>query len=104
MDDESLSGDAEIGLYAGITFEFGCTKSNWCVQITPLISAGISQISISDDDDTENRSAATIACGLLITNWADLNIGLIYGQDRIGDSDWEHEGEGWLSFMIGWQL
>ena len=104
LNDKSLSGDAEVGVYAGVTFEPGCTKSNWCFRITPLVSAGISQVSVMDGTGVKNRSAATIAAGFLITNWANLNIGLIYGQDRIGDSDWEHEGKGWLSFMIGWQL
>jgi hypothetical protein len=104
LDDESLTGDAELGVYAGITFEPGCTKSNWCFRVTPLISAGLSQVSVADENDTENKTAVTIAVGFLITNWADLNIGLIYGQDRIGDSSWEHEGDGWISFMVGWQL
>lgn len=104
LDDESLAGDAELGVYAGITFEPGCTKSNWCFRVTPLISAGLSQVSVADENDTENKTAMTIAVGFLITNWADLNIGLIYGQDRIGDSSWEHEGDGWISFMVGWQL
>jgi hypothetical protein len=104
LNDESLAGDAEIGVYAGITFEPGCTKSNWCFRITPLISAGLSQVAVADEDESENKTAATISVGFLITNWADLNIGFIYGQDRIGDSSWEHEGDGWISFMVGWQL
>ena len=32
------------------------------------------------------------------------NIGLVYGQDRTGDKTWLHEGEDWLSFMIGWDI
>ncbi len=105
MDDDSVSGDATVGMYAGMTFEPGCTKSNWCFRITPLISAGISQVSVlNSDNEQESKSSATWAAGFLITNWADMNIGLIYGQDRIGDKDWEHEGEGWVSVMIGWDI
>ncbi len=102
--DKSISGDATIGMYAGITFEPGCTKSNWCFRITPLISAGISQVSVSDGANTENKTSATWAAGFLISNWSDLNIGIVYGEDRVGDSSWQHEGDGWVSIMIGWQL
>ncbi len=104
LDDKTITGDATIGLYAGITYEPFCAKTGWCFRITPLISAGLSQISVSNGTQTQSKSGLTIAAGFLITNWANLNIGLVYGQDRIGDSTWEHEGKGWLSFMIGWQL
>ncbi|PKM23069.1 MAG: hypothetical protein CVV10_01140 [Gammaproteobacteria bacterium HGW-Gammaproteobacteria-14] len=101
---DSLAGDATIGMYAGLTFEPGCTKSNWCFRFTPLVSAGISQVSVASGEGTESKTSATWAAGFLITNWADLNIGVVYGQDRIGDKEWEHEGEGWWSVMIGWEL
>lgn len=106
LNTDSLSGDATIGLYAGITFEPGCLTESWCFRITPLLSAGLSQVSVAVASGTgaENKTSATWATGFLITDWSNMNIGLIYGQDRIGDKTWEHEGEGWLSFMIGWQL
>lgn len=104
LDDKSLTGDAKVGLYAGITFEPGCTRSNWCFRFTPLLSAGLSQVSVTDGTSEENQTAVTVAAGFLITNWSSLNIGFVYGQDRIGDSNWDHEGEGWMSFMVGWQL
>lgn len=106
LDDKSISGDATVGFYAGVTFEPNCVFDNWCFRITPLISAGISQVSVAEvgGSDTENKTSATWATGLLITDWSNMNIGLIYGQDRIGDKSWKHEGEGWFSFMIGWQL
>ena len=106
LDNDSLSGDATIGFYAGITFEPGCLTESWCFRITPLLSAGLSQVSVveANGTGTENKTSATWATGFLITDWSNMNIGLIYGQDRIGDKTWEHEGEGWLSFMIGWQL
>lgn len=107
LDDKSLTGDAEVGVYAGVTFEPGCTKfaGGWCFRITPLLSAGLSQVSVSDGKGAEeNKTAVTISAGFLVTGWADLNIGFVYGQDRTGDTAWEHEGEGWLSFMVGWQL
>lgn len=106
LNDDSLSGDAAVGFYAGMTFEPGCLTENWCFRITPLLSAGISQVSVAETDGsgTENKTSVTWAAGFLITDWSDMNIGLICGQDRIGDKTWEHEGKGWLSFMIGWQL
>jgi hypothetical protein len=104
VNDKSITGDATVGMYAGITFEPGCTKSNWCFRITPIISAGISQVSVSDGENSTSKTSATWAAGFLISNWSDLNIGVVYGQDRIGDSSWEHEGKGWVSIMVGWQL
>jgi len=104
LDDDSLTGDADVGFYAGITIEPFTKSKNWSFRITPLISAGISQVSVNNENKTDNKTAVTIAAGFLITNWANLNIGLIYGQDRIGDKSWEHEGKGWISFMVGWQL
>ncbi|MBT6551773.1 MAG: hypothetical protein HOM14_10500 [Gammaproteobacteria bacterium] len=104
INDNSISGDATIGFYAGTTFEPGCSKSNWCFRITPLISAGISQVTVINNGESENKTSATWAAGFLITDWSDMNIGLIFGQDRVGDKSWTHEGETWFSFMIGWQL
>ncbi len=106
LNDKSLTGDATVGFYAGITAEPFCRKSGqYCFRLTPLISAGISQVSVSNSTETaENKSAVTVAAGFLITGWSDLNIGFIYGQDRIGDQSWEHEGKGWVSFMVGWKL
>lgn len=101
---DSLSGEATIGMYAGMTFEPGCTKSNWCFRITPLLSAGFSQATDTEEEELSQKTSVTWAAGFLITDWDDINIGLLYGEDRTGDEDWEHEGEGWISFMIGWEL
>lgn len=112
LDDKSLTGEATLGFYAGITFDapwvckgngrFGAGR--FCFQITPLVAAGLSQVSVSDGTDTEGKTGFTWASGFLLQNWADLNIGILYGQDRIGDESWEHEGDGWFSFMIGWNF
>ena len=104
LNNKSITGDATLGAYAGITFEPGCTKSNWCFKFTPLISAGLSQITVDNNGTQEQKTGATLAIGFLITNWSNINIGLLYGQDRIGDATWVHEGETWVSFMIGWEL
>ena len=76
------------------------------VGITPMLSAGLTQVSVVDDegDDTENKSGFTWAVGLLMQNWDGMNIGIVYGEDRIGDSDWEHEGDGWWSISVGWEI
>lgn len=104
LNDDSFTGDAAIGLYAGITFEPGCTRANWCFRITPLVSAGISQVSVASGTETESKTAVTWAAGFLITDWADINIGVIYGEDRIGEKSWQYEGEGWVSIMVGWKI
>lgn len=104
-DDDSITGDATLGYYAGISFEPRLIfTEDYKVPITPFISGGLSQISVADDDETDVQTGITIAVGILIQNWDGINLGLVYGEDRVGDSDWEHEGEGWVSFMIGWEL
>lgn len=103
-DDDSLSGEAAIGFYAGYRTEFRIPGTNARLPMSPFIAGGLSQINVSTDGDTDNKTGVTLAVGILIQNWADVNIGLVYGQDRIGDNSWEHEGENWISFMVGWDL
>ncbi|MDO6693841.1 hypothetical protein Q4574_11125 [Aliiglaciecola sp. 3_MG-2023] len=110
LSDKSISGDATVGYYAG----WGWDTSFWgyserYVTFTPFLSAGLTQVSVSSVDDEgnvtdENKSGFTWATGVLINNWDSVNIGIVYGQDRIGDQNWEHEGEGWLSISVGWEL
>jgi hypothetical protein len=107
LDDKSISGEAMIGYYAGISFDMG--ESEYNVGITPFLSAGLSQISVNSvtDDglvDADSKTGFTWSAGLLIRNWDAVNIGLVYGRDRIGDSTWEHEGEGWFSISVGWKI
>lgn len=106
--DNSISGEATVGAYAGISFESPTCNGTgaFCFQITPILSAGLSQISIYDtsSNESETRSGITMAAGLLLQNWGGTNIGILYGKDRIGDTSWEYEGDGWWSFSIAWQL
>jgi hypothetical protein len=105
LDDKSLDGDAEIGYYAGAKFEPFCSRGvNWCFRLVPMISAGISQVGVESETDTKSKSAFTISAGFLIDGWDGMNIGLVWGQDRVGDKTWQHEGKSWISFMIGWNL
>jgi len=104
LDDKSLAGDSTIGMYAGVTYDLFCDSSAYCFQFTPIVSAGVSQVSVLDGTDVDEKTGATLAVGFLVQNWKDVNIGLVYGQDRVGDSGWVHEGKGWVSFMIGWKL
>ena len=103
-DDHSLSGEATIGYYAGYRTEIKMPWANARIPISPFIAGGLSQINVSTNGDTDNKSGVTIAAGILIQNWADVNVGFVFGQDRIGDSSWEHEGDDWVSFMIGWNI
>lgn len=104
LDDDSLTGDAAIGFYAGYSFEPRIIFTDTRVPVTPFIAGGLSQVSVTEDEDTTNQTGVTLAIGILIQNWDGVNIGFVYGQDRIGNKDWEHEGEDWLSFMVGWEL
>lgn len=105
LDDKSLSGEATLGYYVGfdVSSEIG---EYWC---TPLISAGLTQISVSSSDGQggvvdDTKTGVTIALGLLLKNWDGMNVGFVVGQDRIGDQSWAHEGETWISFSVGWQI
>jgi len=102
--DKILSGDATIGYYAGYSIEPKIPFTETRVPISPFIAGGLSQVSVAENEDIINQTGITLAVGVLIQNWAGINIGLVYGQDRIGDKNWEYEGKGWISFMVGWEL
>lgn len=104
LDDDSITGEAVLGYYAGYKFEPRIPFSDVTIPISPFIAGGISQVSVTKNGVSDNKSGFTWATGILIHNWANVNIGIVYGQDRTGDKDWEHEAEGWFSFMIGWEL
>lgn len=104
LDDDSITGEAVLGYYAGYRLEPKIPFTHFIVPISPFIAGGISQVSVLENGESDNKSGFTWAAGILVQNWANVNIGIVYGEDRTGDKDWEHEGEGWFSFMIGWQL
>jgi hypothetical protein len=110
LNDKSLAGDATVGYYAGWGVEsnfFGLSETH--VTFTPFISAGLAQVSVlSEAEDgtttTNSKSGFSWATGLLIKNWDSVNIGIVYGQDRVGDTNWKHEGKGWFSISVGWEI
>lgn len=110
LDDKSIGGDATVGYYAGWGWDtnfFGASEKY--VTFTPFLSAGLTQVSVSELDGggnatEESKSGISWAAGLLINNWDSINIGVVYGQDRIGSQDWAHEGEGWFSLSVGWEI
>jgi hypothetical protein len=107
LDDKSIGGDATVGYYAG--YGFDVPISDQYITVTPFLSAGLTQVSVlSEADDgtttTDSKSGFSWATGFLISNWDSVNIGIVYGQDRIGDENWTHEGEGWVSISVGWEL
>lgn len=107
LDDKSIGGDATVGYYAGYGFDFGINDQY--ITVTPFLSAGLTQVSVLKEVEdgttsTDNKSGFSWATGFLIQNWDSVNIGIVYGQDRIGDQSWEHEGEGWVSISVGWEL
>lgn len=103
FDDKSITGDATIGYYAGYGWDV------LTLNLVPFLSGGISQVSVSTTAEdgsvqSDNKTGFTVATGFLIKNWDKVNIGLVFGQDRIGNKNWEHEGEWWFSFSVGWEL
>ncbi|MEM6484675.1 MAG: hypothetical protein AAF662_06800 [Pseudomonadota bacterium] len=104
LDDDSLSGEATIGYYAGWAHEF----MNGGLTVTPFISAGLTQVSVATVGENgeiseDNKSGVTIAVGFL-KSWDNLNVGFVAGQDRIGDKEWQYEGDTWISLSVGWDL
>lgn len=78
------------------------------VGITPLLAGCISQINKSEIRNGEvvedNDMSISFAAGFIMKSWANTNIGFIVGIDHTGDDDWEHEGDVWISFSVGWKM
>jgi len=108
LNDKSTSGEATLGYYAGYCFDIPLGWTDEYVCLSPFVAAGITQVSVSSMENGElksdSKSGISWATGFLIQNWDSVNIGVVYGQDRIGDSTWQHEGEGWISISIGWEI
>ncbi len=104
LGDESITGEAALGFYAGYNVEPSLPFTDIRIPVTPFVAGGISQVAVDSSGETEHETAFTWAIGVLVKNWHHVNVGLVYGEDYTGDKDWKHEGDGWFSFMIGWQL
>ena len=104
QDDDTLDSELTVGYYAGYSVEPKFPLTETRIPMTPFFAGGVSPVSVTEGEESTNQTGVTIAVGILIHNWDGINIGLVYGEDRIGNNDWEHEGEGWLSFMVGWEL
>jgi hypothetical protein len=102
LNNRTLTGDATVGYYAGYSWSWSPYEQS--ISFSPVISAGLSQVAVANGTQTTNKSGFTWAAGFLIQNWANVNIGIVYGQDRIGDQTWESEGRGWVSVMVGWKM
>ena len=99
--DGSLTGDATIGMYAGIR------KDLFSIFDTIfLASFGLSNITVSaGENDNETRLGVTVALGFIITDWDKVQIGFITGIDHLGGEtgkNWEYEDDPWFSVMIGY--
>jgi hypothetical protein len=109
LNDKSLEGESTIGLYAGWAVDPTWNGRAAGVVFVPFFSLGLTNVSVSETDSTgqeqsKSESGVTIACGILLNNWSNTALGLVLGQDRIGDSSWEHEGKSWVSFSVGWKF
>ncbi len=97
-DDGALTGGATVGYYFGWEHR----------DITTLLSAGLSRISVkSNSGSTTDETALTIATGLILNNWDNVDVGLIVGLDHIGGAvgkSWQYEDDPWISFMVGWNF
>jgi hypothetical protein len=100
--DGALAGESEIGYYIG-----GSRESLWGAG-TAFISAGLSQIPISDVNlNLEYKTGISIAGGIILTDRDTFQVALVIGQDHLGGSagkDWEYENNLWISFAIGYSF
>lgn len=110
LDDKTLDGSISIGYYVGWGWDtnFGGISESYAT-ITPFLAGGwvpvVKPTVDKDGQETDKgQSGYTWAVGLLVKNWHDTTFGFVYGEDRLGDSDWEHEGEGWFSMSVGWKF
>jgi len=62
-DDDSLSGEATIGYYAGFRTEFKIPGSNTRLPMSPFIAGGLSQINVATNGETDNKTGVTLAVG-----------------------------------------
>lgn len=101
--DGRLMGDATLGYYVGKEFDIFSD-----IEITPLISFGLSTITVPlDENDTETKTGITGAIGLVLTHTGDFQIGIVGGIDHLGGSNgdnWKYEDDFWLSFMVGYNF
>jgi hypothetical protein len=102
--DGSLSGNSSIGYYAGTSF-YADTYT-----LMPFISAGLTEISVNVDPDTdevENASGLTVALGYIFKDSSNFQIGAVLGIDHLGGSKgnaWEYEDDPWISISVGYNF
>lgn len=109
--DKSLSGETSLGYFLGYRFD-----SAFAVTITPIITAGLSLVNVTNDSaitpnssvqDSGVRAAWTYGFGLILTHLGSFQVGAVYGWDKIGGDAgkaWKYEGKGWYSLAIGYSF
>lgn len=95
---EQISSDGTIGYYAG------WSKHYLRFSFAPIISGGVSNINVSTDEGENNQFGITASTGLLFTFRDNFQFGLISGTDYVSGSEWEYDGDLWISFMVGYQF
>ena len=75
-----------------------------------MLSAGLSQIAVSDPQDsskTDTKTGLTVAPGLIWTLKDNFQAGLVVGKDYLGPSagqSWKYNGRTWVSFSVGYNF
>ncbi|NQT64101.1 MAG: hypothetical protein HQ556_14170 [Candidatus Marinimicrobia bacterium] len=93
--DGTISPGATLGIYAGYKYK----------SYTALISGGFATIPTStiSSDKIDTDMGLTGAIGLLIEPKDQLQLGVIYGFDHLGQ-EWKYEDKGWFSLAIGYSF
>jgi hypothetical protein len=100
--DGQLTGDATLGYYVGKVLKFRD------LDLIPLISAGITPITVSiDSENTETKLGVTAALGVVLKHSGNFQVGIVSGIDHLGGSagdEFEYENDFWVSFMVGYSF
>lgn len=100
--DGRITGDATLGYYVGYVWKW------WDLDLIPLISAGLSPISVAvDSNETDTKLGVTGAIGVVLKHTGNFQIGLVSGVDHIGGdagNNYEYENDLWVSFMVGYNF
>lgn len=109
LHDKSISGSASLGPYLG--FQFGLSDGDFGVNVIPLVSFGITNITVQNQANSSATSSVmgfTIAVGAgfsMTKSQTSLQGGLVCGQDRAGSSTptpYKYEGKWWCALELGY--
>jgi hypothetical protein len=104
--DKSFASNATVAGFAGYNLGYNA------IQFTPVLSAGISTVSVSSTNDknetvTDNKASASAAVGVVFTftRTGRFQAGILTGWDWAGEnSGYNYNGKPWIAISFGLDL